>query len=74
MQPSDESFNSGSQTQLAPWATCKVTRGPHYDAVATTAVPELTRNSGNQRHSSYMLLWPYPAEFSKFRTAYLKLV
>ena len=26
-----------------------------------------------QRQSSSMLRWPYPAEFSRFRTAYLKL-
>jgi len=25
--------------------TCKVTRGPHYDADETIAVPELTKNS-----------------------------
>ena len=27
-----------------------------------------------QRQSSHMLRWPYPTEFSRFRTAYLKLV
>jgi len=35
---------SNSNCSLGQIKTCKVTRGPHHDADATIAVPELTRN------------------------------
>jgi len=36
---------SNSNCSVGHMSTYKVTRGPHYDADATMAVPELTRNS-----------------------------
>ena len=36
---------SNSNCSVGQMRTCMVTRGPHYDADETIAVPELTKNS-----------------------------